>query len=441
MNILIPDYISKVINMLESAGYEAFVVGGCVRDSIIGRTPYDWDVTTSAVPDEMKAVFADMRVIETGIEHGTLTVISDGQNVEITTYRIDGEYLDSRRPENVTFTRSIKEDLARRDFTVNAMAYSESRGLIDFFGGQEDLEKKIIRAVGDPNVRFDEDALRILRALRFAAVLGFEIDADTDSALRKLCYKLEFISAERKYAELTKLICGEYCEDIMKTHNDVLSKIIPELEPALGFNQQHPYQHLNLWEHLCKTVAVSENDISLRYAALLHDIAKPLCKNVQSGVAFYEKHEILATVIADSIMTNLKAPSKIIFEVQMLVKFHEYNVLPYPSKLKRMLKEMGEEIAVKVIKLKRADLLAQKPDYIHRAEMLDYAEDELNRILESGECYNRSMLKINGDDAAELGFKGAEIKEALEKILDDVIDEAIPNERPQLLEALKELKG
>lgn len=441
MNIILPEHISKIISKLENAGYEAFIVGGCVRDSIIGRTPFDWDVTTSATPDEMKAVFADMRTIDTGIEHGTVTVVSDSQNVEVTTYRIDGEYLDSRRPENVTFTRSIKEDLARRDFTINAMAYSNSKGLIDYFGGQDDLDAKIIRAVGEPEVRFTEDALRILRALRFSAVLGFDIETSTDEALHKLCDRLEFISAERKFVELTKLLSGTDCEKVLSSHNDVISKIIPELEPSYKFDQKHPYQHLDLWNHLCKTVSIVEDDTALKYAALLHDTAKPLCTNVQSGVAFYDKHEILGMVIAESVMTRLKAPAKLIFEVHMLVKYHEYNILPYPSKLKYLLKETGPDLARKIIKLRRADILAQKPDYAHRSEMLDYAEDELNRVIESGECYNRSMLAVNGDDAAELGFKGAEIKEALEKILNDVIDEALPNERPQLLEALKELRN
>ncbi len=441
MNITLPKYISEIIDRLEKAGYEAFAVGGCIRDSIIGREPSDWDITTSATPEEMKSVFADMRTIDTGIAHGTVTVIVDNRNIEITTYRIDGEYLDSRRPENVEFTRSIREDLARRDFTVNAMAYNESHGLIDYFGGQEDISRKKIRTVGDATTRFTEDALRILRALRFSAVLGFEIDCDTDAALRKLSHKLELISSERKYIEFTKLICGKYCEDVLRSHNDVISKIIPELEPTLGFDQKHPYQHLDLWEHLCKTASLAENDASIKYAALLHDVAKPLCQNIQSGVAFYDKHELLGTVIAESVMSGFKAPAKIIFEVQMLVKYHEYKILPYTSNIKHLLREVGPELVDKVIKLKRADVLAQKPDYTHRTEMLDYCEEELNRIVISGECYNRSMLAINGDDAAKIGFKGTKIGAALEKILCDVIDELIPNERSELLEALQALKN
>lgn len=430
-----------ILSRLSDAGFEAYIVGGCVRDSLLGKFPSDWDITTNAKPEEIKKTFEGCNLVEIGIVHGTIGVITDDIITEITTYRIDGEYLDSRHPETVSFTTSLREDLKRRDFTINAMAYNLKDGLIDYFNGCNDLKNEIIRTVGDPKKRFSEDALRILRALRFSSTLGFNIEESSETQLRVMSHMLENISAERKYIELTKLLFGSSCENVLSKHNDIISKVIPELEPTYLFDQNHPYHHLPLWEHLCKTVANVENDPALKYAALLHDIAKPLCANTQNGLTLYDKHETLGAVIAESVMTRLKAPTKLISEVYKLVKLHEYNIEPYPSRLKLLLKETGSELAIKLMKLRRADIMAQEPAYIHRTELIDHAEEEIKRIIISGECYNRSILKIDGNDAKAAGYLGADIGKVLEKILLEVIDGATPNNRPRLLSRLQEMRN
>ena len=252
--IYIPEYITKVLRLLKDGGHEGFLVGGCVRDSLMGKEPHDYDITTSATPDEMKRCFAGEKVIETGVRHGTLTVVSDSNNVEVTTFRVDGEYEDNRHPTQVSFTHRLQDDLSRRDFTVNAMAYSPERGVVDIFDGQKDIERRLIRCVGDPDKRFNEDALRILRALRFSSALDFDIDKNTDESIRKNKGLLKNISSERMYSELVKIILGNGAERVLLSYPEVIAEILPELSDCMGFEQNNPYHCYDVYTHTVKAV-------------------------------------------------------------------------------------------------------------------------------------------------------------------------------------------
>ena len=291
MDWVLPAQVNTALARLHDAGYEAYIVGGCVRDRIMGREPKDYDITTSALPEQTAAVFAGERIIETGMKHGTVTVLLDGEPLEITTFRIDGTYSDSRHPDAVTFTPSLREDLARRDFTMNAMAYSSETGLVDPFGGQADIAAKYIRCVGDPDLRFREDALRILRALRFSSVLGFPIEPETDGAARYLCLLLKKISAERVFSELKQLLCGPDVRRVLLDYAGVLGAVLPEILPMQGFDQRNPHHCYDILEHTAAAVEAMPPEPALRLAALLHDVGKPECFFTdEDGVGHFYGH-------------------------------------------------------------------------------------------------------------------------------------------------------
>ena len=297
----------KVIEMLEEAGYEAFAVGGCVRDSLLGKKPFDFDVTTSASPEEMKEVFRNEHVIETGIKHGTLTVLINKEPVETTSFRVEKGYSDNRRPEKVEFVRSLSEDLSRRDFTINALAYNEKTGIVDLFGGISDLEHGTVRCVGNPDKRFNEDALRIMRALRFASVLGFEIEEETAASIKRNCGLLNNISSERISSELSKLLCGKNAAKILLEHPEPFFVIIPELSVLKGFDQRHFRHHLDAFGHTAAVLEAVPPVLELRLAALLHDIAKPLCQTVdENGTGHYYGHAQIGAKLSEEILTKLK---------------------------------------------------------------------------------------------------------------------------------------
>ena len=432
----LPDNVKKAISMLESEGFEAYAVGGCVRDSLLGKIPTDYDVTTSALPEETKHVFKNEHVIETGIKHGTVTVLIEHQPIEITTFRIDKDYSDNRHPEKVEFTRSLKEDLARRDFTVNALAYSEKTGIIDVFGGISDLEHGIIRTVGDADSRFGEDALRIMRALRFSSVLGFEIEEKTALSIHKNRGLLNNISEERLSSELKKFICGKNAAKLLVEHVDVLSVFIPELLVLNGFDQRHFRHNKDALRHTAAVLDKVPADPVLRLAALFHDIAKPRCITIdESGTAHYYGHAQKSAAMAEDILTRLKFDNETKSKVCELVRHHE-DRFPAESKvIKRFLGKIGPKAFDDLLTLMRADDLGKKAEFFPGEDFFQNYKNIAADIIAKEECFSLRDLAVKGGDLIEKGMApGPKMGAVLEALLDAVIEEKIPNEKEALLD-------
>lgn len=445
VNIYIPPHVSDVMARLNSTGHAAHIVGGCVRDALRGVTPADHDVTTSALPDETVKIFrsAGYRVIETGIAHGTVTVLTAEEPIEITTYRIDGEYKDHRHPQAVAFTRSLKEDLARRDLTVNAMAYSEVDGLIDPFGGSSDLEKGVIRAVGDPEKRFDEDALRILRALRFASALDFQIDGATSRAMLSQKHLLSNISAERIQVELSKLIVGVGCERILTENAVILTEIIPELAPCVGFQQHNPHHIYDVYTHTVKAVQFCPPDRNLRFAALLHDCGKPSVFSVGSdGVGHFYGHSEKSVELAAVVLDRLKLDNASKKEILTLIRWHDPVIEETESSVGRWARRLGVPMLKKLLALKAADNLAQAPSCYDRLASYDRILRILDDIVEKNACFSLRDLAVNGDDLiCELGMRsGKQLGDVLKYLLDAVISGKTTNDKQKLLELARSLE-
>lgn len=425
--------------MLESAGFEAYAVGGCVRDSLLGKVPTDYDVTSSAAPDEMKAVFKNEHVIETGIKHGTLTVLINKNPIEITTFRVDKEYLDNRHPSKVEFTRSLKEDLARRDFTVNALAYSEKTGIVDLFGGAFDLEKGIIRCVGDPEKRFDEDALRIMRGLRFASVLGFEIEEKTSAAIKEKRKLLKNVSAERLSSELIKLLCGKNAAKILLEYSDVLSVFIPELSALKGFEQHHFRHDKDVLGH---TAAVIDNippKPVLRLAAFFLDIAKPDSFSIdESGTGHFYGHAPLGAEKAEAILSRLRFDNETKKSVCELIRHHEDRFEPSAKAIKRVLGKIGPSLYDDLLTLMYADDLGKKLEYQNPKSFYDEYRLIAKKIVEEGECFSLKKLAVGGSDLISLGISpGPEMGRILNVLLEKVINGELSNEKEKLIEEIK----
>ena len=437
----LPKEVKKAISMLETSGFEAYAVGGCVRDSLLGKTPTDFDITTSALPEETKLVFKNEHVIETGIKHGTVTVLIDHNPLEITTFRIDENYSDNRHPDKVTFTRSLKEDLARRDFTINALAFSEKTGIIDVFGGTDDLEHGIIRCVGEPDKRFGEDALRIMRGLRFASALGFKIEEKTALSMHKNKELLKNVSVERLSSELTKLLCGKDAKNVLFEHREIIAVLIPEISALFDFDQQH-FRHDK--DAFCHTLAVLENVPpvpSLRFAALLHDIAKPRCFSVKDGIGHFYGHAPLGAQMAEDILSRLKFDNETKSAVCSLILHHQDKFPADPKNIRRILGRIGYEAFKSLITLMRADDLGKKAEYFPGEDFYKDYLDTAKNIIESGECFSLKNLAVNGRDLISLGIKpGPKMGDILNALLDAVIEEKIPNEKSALLEQIKEYK-
>ncbi len=429
-----PDTVKKAIEKLNKNGFEAYAVGGCVRDSIMGRTPYDWDITTSASPDETKTVFENFRVVETGIKHGTVTVLVDDNPLEITTYRVDGEYSDNRHPDKVSFTKNLEEDLARRDFTVNAIAFNPQTGICDAFNGVKDIENKIIRCVGDPDKRFNEDALRIMRALRFASVLGFEIEENTEKSIRKNKRLLKNIAAERIQAELSKLLCGENAYKVLMSFNDVLSEIIPEIRDTVGFDQKTKYHIFTIWEHIVKSVESINPVLHLRLAMLFHDIGKPLSFTVdENGVGHFKGHAKKSFDIAEKSLNALRYDNETKEKVLTLIKYHDAVIEDDERLIKRWLNRLTPDGFFDLLKVKKADTLSQNPEFDRSAE-IEVVSKKATEILNRNECFSLSSLAVNGDDLIALGVpQGKKIGKALEFLLMAVTDGKCENEREKLI--------
>ena len=434
----LPDSVEKIIHTLETAGYEAYAVGGCVRDALLGLTPDDWDITTSAEPEEVKALFS--RTIDTGIKHGTVTVRLNGKSFEVTTYRIDGKYEDGRHPEEVTFTKSLEEDLKRRDFTINAMAVNDRTGIVDLFGGQEDLKAGIIRCVGDPMERFSEDALRMMRAVRFAAKLDFSIEEETKKSISILKDNLRKVSAERIQVELTKLITSNHPEMMRTLYETGLTSVFfPEWDVAMVCEQNTKHHCFTVGEHTIEVMKHVRNDKIMRLAALLHDIGKPGMKRTdKKGHDHFQGHPQLSDVMADNILRRLKYDNDTIKKVCMLVRYHDERPALNPRSIRRCMREMNLDFD-DLFELKRADIAGQS-DYMHEEKLA--AVDKFKKLyhenLESGNCTDKKQLAVNGGDLIKAGVdKGPEMGRVMEKLLDDVIDEPSANTKETLLSRAK----
>lgn len=441
MTINIPDNISIILDKLHNAGYEAYLAGGCVRDGLMGREPSDYDITTNALPEQTAACFEDFTVIETGIKHGTVTVVSGGENVEITTYRIDGTYADHRRPDTVCFTPRLEDDLSRRDFTMNAMAYSPERGLVDKFGGQDDIIERVVRCVGDPYERFEEDALRILRALRFASELGFVIDAETARAIHEKKHLLKEISAERINSELTRFVTGKTPCTLMMEFSDVFSTIIPEITPCIGFDQKSRYHVYDVWGHIAHAVEKSKPDKYVRLALLFHDIAKPACcRTDDEGHRHFFGHEKQSAEMAEKIMERLHFNGETVRNVTELIKYHYVTPIESKRVVKRLVSVMGMEQFIRLIEVMKGDNRAKQSFCLERIPVLDGMKIIAYEIVRSEECFSLRQLAVNGNDIAALGISGRQIGETLDKLLSKVIDEELPNEKEALLAAAQSLQ-
>ncbi len=437
--IELPDNVISAITLLENAGYEAYAVGGSVRDSFLGNLASDFDITTSALPVEIKKVFERFKIIETGIKHGTVTVLFDVEPLEITTYRVDGEYEDNRHPKNVVFTRNIKEDLSRRDFTVNAIAFNHKRGIVDPFGGINDLKCGIIRAVGDAEKRFNEDALRILRCVRFSSVLGFEIEKDTKDSVKKMVHLLKNVSSERIFSELKKLICGKNVGSVMAEFPMVITHIIPELSLSVGFDQKSKYHVHDVYTHTYKSIEAADNDVIIRLALLFHDCGKPyVCTEDEHGFRHFVGHQKKSEELANESLLRLKCDNKTLTTVKKLVLFHDYRLIPEKKYIRRFLTNVSFEEARQIIKIKYADMSTHAPQYrLSKAEIEKYL-CLVDEIEKTGECITLKSLAINGEDLLNIGVtKGKKVGEILNDLLSAVISDELPNEKEILLSKAK----
>lgn len=434
--ITLPEHVLEAIGRLEAAGYGAYAVGGCVRDALRGVTPYDHDIATSALPSETARVFGDLRVISTGIAHGTVTVLFGSVPLEITTFRTDGEYADHRRPDSVSFTDRLQDDLARRDLTVNAMAYSPRLGLVDPFGGRADLDAGILRAVGDPEKRFEEDALRILRAARFSSTLGMRIHPDTHRAMLSHKALLLNVSAERKLSELSKLLVGDGCERTLLENAPVITEVLPELAPSVGFDQRNPHHIYDVYTHTAKAVQSCPRDRNIRLAALLHDCGKPYVFSVGAdGYGHFYGHTEKSLELAEGALERLKADNASTKEILTLIRWHDPVIEETETSVKRWIRRLGAEMLEKLLALKSADNLAQAPEYQDRLRSYDRIRGIMKKLLDEEACFSLRELAVKGDDLIALGMKpGKELGRMLSSLLDAVISGELQNDKQILLD-------
>lgn len=441
MTIQLPDKVKKIISKIQAAGYEAYAVGGCIRDSLLNREPDDWDITTSAKPEEIKSIFS--HTVDTGILHGTVTVLMDGGCFEVTTYRIDGEYEDNRHPKDVKFTASLTEDLKRRDFTINAMAYNNEVGLIDIFGGQEDLKKNVIRCVGEPEERFKEDALRIMRAIRFSAQLGYRIEEHTGAAIRTLAGSLVNISAERIQVELVKLVVSPHPEYIKVAYDMGVTKVIfPEWNQMMETKQQNPHHMYNVGEHTLKAMTLIESDKVLRLTMLLHDIGKPDTITLgKDGFHHFYGHGEKGSQIARQILRRLKFDNETIHKVTALVLHHDYgsSMMPDEQMVRKAANKIGKDILPLLFLVRRADIGAQSEyQRAKKLKILEAWEDGYDRMLQRKECVSLKDMAVTGKDLIACGMApGKELGVTLQNLLKVVLENPEYNTKEYLLSLIK----
>lgn len=443
IRIKIPPRGQAIIDAITDAGFEAYAVGGCVRDSLLGREPEDWDLTTSATPKQVKAIFP--RTIDTGLQHGTVTVMLEGESFEVTTYRVDGKYEDSRHPSEIRFTPSLEEDLRRRDLTINAMAYNDGRGLVDLFGGLADLEEGVIRCVGDPEERFREDALRMLRAIRFSAQLGYVIEQETLEAIRRQAHTLDRISAERIQAELVKLLVSPHPEYLRTAYDTGVTKVfMPEFDRCMETPQRHPHHCYSVGEHILHSLGHVEACRVLRLTMLLHDIGKPaVLSRDEDGTTHFHGHASVSSDMAGSILRQLKFDNDTIGKVRRLVLFHDYgNGVEADMRIvRRAMNKIGEEAFPGIFAVKRADILAQS-DYLRQEKLanLELWQQLYEKIRARNQCVSLRDLAVKGSDLIEMGRKpGRELGRTLQKLLELVLEDPECNTRERLLEEARRL--
>ncbi len=428
--IQIPPHALDVVTRLEECGYEAYVVGGCVRDCLMGRQPADWDVCTAATPEEVLRVFRRYHVIKTGLQHGTVTVRSRHQNVEVTTFRVDGGYTDNRHPDEVTFVSRVEDDLSRRDFTINAMAYSPTRGLVDAFGGQQDLAAGVVRCVGEPDARFHEDGLRILRALRFASRFGFALERETAYSIRRNRHLLGNISAERLFKELKGILCGAGVLDILLGFPEVFTSFMPQLAPMVGFEQNNPYHLYDVWTHSAHAVAAIRADEQLRLTMLLHDVAKPRSyTRGEDGVGHFYGHPALSEKMAREVLHALKSDNATLDEVSILIRYHDADLPTTRPGMRRFIGRMGAERMPRLFEVKAADMAGQSDfNRAGRLAALRAARELYEDVCAEPHAFTVKDLALNGRDLMQMGMQpGPAMREVLEALLADVQDERLAN--------------
>ena len=435
VKIVIPEQVNSILESLQKSGYEAYVVGGCVRDALLGREPNDWDITTSALPTEVKSVFP--RTIDTGLQHGTVTVLCGGTGYEVTTFRVDGVYEDGRHPKEVTFTPSLREDLKRRDFTINAMAYNNESGLVDLFGGQQDLENGIVRAVGDPVQRFTEDALRIMRAIRFSAQLGYEIEPETLRAASALAPNLRRISSERIREELEKTLVSDRPE-LLRTAwaAGITKEFIPEFDRCMETDQINPHHCYTVGEHILKGVSLVRKDRILRITMFLHDIAKPICHTVdEEGIDHFRGHAEVGCSLAKTILQRLKYDNATIRKVTTLVKYHDMQIRLTEPAVRKAIVMTGADLFPLLLEVKLADFMSQSTfQREEKQEKFDMLRAIYGRIVERGDCLSLRELAVNGSDLIKTGVKpGREVGNILARMFEEVLNVPEHNNKEYLL--------
>ena len=439
----IPQGPDEILNRLTAAGFQAYAVGGCVRDSLLGTVPGDWDICTSALPEETEACFSDLRVVETGLKHGTVTVIFQGVPYEITTFRSDGNYLDHRRPQQVSFVRTLKEDLLRRDFTMNAMAVGLDGEIQDPFGGRQDLTDGIIRCVGDPDTRFTEDALRILRGLRFASRLGFSIAPETAAAMERNKNLLSYVSGERIYKELTGILIGTYAQSVLEQYGGVLAAVLPEIQPSMGFLQRNPFHNRDVWQHTLEALGKSGPDPIVRWALLLHDLGKPDCFTLDDrGIGHFYGHPQRSMELAEQILDRFHGDKKTRDTICLLVRDHDREAPATIKNARRWIARYGRDNVRLLLEVKRCDCLAHvdTPKTRTRYNNLMEMTRLIRECLETEQCFSVRDLPVKGGDVMALGVPaGPQVGRILEELLDGVLDGTCPPEREALLERLKQV--
>lgn len=439
MKLTIPVNAEKILRVLENQGFEAFIVGGCVRDSILGRRPDDWDITTSARPEQVKALFR--RTVDTGLKHGTVTVLMDKESYEVTTYRIDGEYEDGRHPKEVAFTASLEEDLKRRDFTINAMAYHPDRGLVDLFRGMDDIRAEIIRCVGNPLERFGEDALRILRAVRFSAQLGFSIEEETKKGIEELVPNLKLVSAERIQTELVKLLVSPHPDYLLTAYETGITRqFLPEFDACMETGQNTPHHCLSVGLHTLQSLLNIRPDKVLRLTMLLHDIGKPAVKKTdENGRDHFKMHGPAGEKMASAILRRLKFDNDTISKVCRLIRWHDDRPAPDMCSVRRAVNRIGEDIFPLYLEVQRADMLAQSTyKREEKAARLEGVNECYRKILEEGQCVSLKSMAVSGRDLIAAGYApGPELGEILDRLLEHVLEHPEDNEKDRLLALLK----
>lgn len=435
----LPNQVNIALTQLNENGFEAFLVGGCVRDALIHVKQKDFDITTNARPEEMLNIFKNFKVIETGLKHGTITVIIESLPIEITTYRIDGTYLDHRRPENVEFTNRLKDDVSRRDFTINSICYHPQTGFVDYFNGQEDINNKIIKTVGEPKERFKEDALRMLRALRFSAVLGFEIEEKTKLAIIENKNLLLKISMERIAQEFMKILMAPYSKQILHEYSSIIAAFLPEIIPSIGFAQQTKYHCYDVYDHSVEAVTAVKNTKVLKLSAFFHDIGKPNTFSLDEfGNGHFYNHTKESVTITQIILKRLKFDNNTLEQVLQLITYHDVSCASNEKSIKRWLNKVTPEVFLNLLELQKADCLAQSPNYRYRLEEIKKVKQIALEIMEKGSPFSIKDLSINGKDLMSMGFiQGNEIGKILNDLLELVIEEKVSNDKDILISYVK----